>query len=371
MKKFLSACGTGTDWESALTQCLKGLEKLPATANLGFLYVTDTLATKLPQILDAIKLRSNIDHWVGGVGMGIICNELEYYDNPAIALMITEFSEDTFRVFSARSEDLNAFKKEHETWYKKTDTTFGIVHGNPQFDIEKLLVSVSELVPEGFFVGGLTSSENINYHIADEVIDNGLSGILFSNATNVATALSQGCSRIGENHTITEFERNIIVKIDNRPALEVFKEDIGEILARDLNRTVGYVFAGLPIPESDKSDYIVRNIIGIDANNQLLAISEALEPYPTIMFCRRDATTALEDLNDMLANLKKRITSPPKGALYFSCLGRGRHLFGENSDEVKIIQKVLGDIPLTGFFANGEISHNRLYGYTGVLTVFM
>jgi small ligand-binding sensory domain FIST len=26
-------------------------------------------------------------------------------------------------------------------------------------------------------------------------------------------------------------------------------------------------------------------------------------------------------------------------------------------------------VPLAGFFANGEISHNRLYGYTGVLTL--
>jgi small ligand-binding sensory domain FIST len=24
-----------------------------------------------------------------------------------------------------------------------------------------------------------------------------------------------------------------------------------------------------------------------------------------------------------------------------------------------------------GFFCNGEISHNRLYGYTGVLTLFL
>jgi small ligand-binding sensory domain FIST len=36
-----------------------------------------------------------------------------------------------------------------------------------------------------------------------------------------------------------------------------------------------------------------------------------------------------------------------------------------------MIQDVFGDIPLVGFFCNGEISHNRLYGYTGVLTLFI
>jgi len=61
----------------------------------------------------------------------------------------------------------------------------------------------------------------------------------------------------------------------------------------------------------------------------------------------------------------------PKGAVYFSCLGRGRYTFGTDSEEVGLIKDEFGDLPLVGFFANGEISHHRLYGYTGVLTLFM
>lgn len=45
-------------------------------------------------------------------------------------------------------------------------------------------------------------------------------------------------------------------------------------------------------------------------------------------------------------------------------------MFGENSEGLKSIQQELGEFPLVGFFTNGEISHNRLYGYTGVLTLF-
>ena len=36
-----------------------------------------------------------------------------------------------------------------------------------------------------------------------------------------------------------------------------------------------------------------------------------------------------------------------------------------------MIREALGEFPLVGFFCNGEISHNRLYGYTGVLTLFL
>ena len=72
----------------------------------------------------------------------------------------------------------------------------------------------------------------------------------------------------------------------------------------------------------------------------------------------------------MLRELKGQLESAPRGGIYYSCLGRGANLFGPNSQELKLISQELGDVPLVGFYANGEISHNRLYGYTGVLTLF-
>jgi len=59
-----------------------------------------------------------------------------------------------------------------------------------------------------------------------------------------------------------------------------------------------------------------------------------------------------------------------RGALYVSCTGRGGPHFGGPSAELKAIQHALGDVPLVGFFAAGEIARHHLYGYTGVLTVF-
>ncbi len=58
------------------------------------------------------------------------------------------------------------------------------------------------------------------------------------------------------------------------------------------------------------------------------------------------------------------------GAIYVSCAGRGGPHFGGPSAEMQIVRRALGDVPLVGFFAGGEIARNHLYGYTGVLTVF-
>jgi small ligand-binding sensory domain FIST len=114
----------------------------------------------------------------------------------------------------------------------------------------------------------------------------------------------------------------------------------------------------------------VRNLIGIDPDRGLVAIGDLVNPGMEIQFARRDANTARDDLQRTVSTLLERLPGPPRGGLYHTCLGRGRHLFGEESAELKLIGDLLGDVPLTGFYANGEISYNRLYGYTGVLTLF-
>jgi small ligand-binding sensory domain FIST len=90
-----------------------------------------------------------------------------------------------------------------------------------------------------------------------------------------------------------------------------------------------------------------------------------------LLFCRRDRQTAREDMTRMLKSIKQGLYGQPRGGLYFSCLGRGPGLFGEEHGELAMVREALGDFPLVGFFCNGEISHNRLYGYTGVLTLFV
>jgi small ligand-binding sensory domain FIST len=72
----------------------------------------------------------------------------------------------------------------------------------------------------------------------------------------------------------------------------------------------------------------------------------------------------------MLADLKRRAGTDLRGAVYHSCVARGPHQFGAGSQELSMIAEVFGAIPVVGFFGNGEISHDRLYTYTGVLTVF-
>lgn len=368
MTGFRYAHAHAKDWREAANSCLAQLGQGPAS--LGFLYATDLLADSLSDILALFRSKTGVRHWVGTLGLGVCASGREYLDEPAVAVMVGDFEPDTFRVFSgvaaAADVDNVALK------CGEAAPNFAIVHADPHNPgVAELVTRLAGKVESGFLVGGLTSSRRQNLQIADGVVEGGLSGVSFSDGVTVATRLTQGCSPIGPKHAVTACQHNVIISLDGRPALEVFKEDIGEALARDLNRIGGHIFAGLPIPGSDTGDYLVRNLVGIDPANQLIAIGELLQQGSSIMFCRRDAKTANEDMTRMLESIRQGLYSRPRGGIYYTCLGRGASLFGPNSEELKMIRESLGDFPLVGFFCNGEISHNRLYGYTGVLTLFV
>ncbi len=114
----------------------------------------------------------------------------------------------------------------------------------------------------------------------------------------------------------------------------------------------------------------MRSLVGCDPRNGLIASGAGVEQGMQVVFCRRDEAAARADLHRMLDRISTDLDGAPKGGLYFSCVGRGEHLFGRRSAELELIARRLGEFPLVGFFCNGEISHDRLYGYTGVLTLF-
>lgn len=372
MQSYLHGLSSGPDWKTVCREAIAALGRIPADAGLGFAYFTDPLCEDLAAVLDYLQHHTPVKHWVGTSGHGIMGTGVEVYETPALSLLITDLAEDDYRLLPDLTTDARHFLADTRSWREQHLSSFSVVHGNPSNPkIPNLISQYAQSLDGGFLVGGLSSgASEIFPQLAGQVQGEGLSGVLLAADVPVATGLSQGCSLIGQRHEITAADGNIAKELDGRPALDVFKEDIGEVLARDLERAGAYIFAALPVPGSDTGDYLVRNLLGFDPESKALAIGNEMRAGTPIQFARRDADSARKDLKRMLCKLKKRLTAPPKGALYVSCLGRGQHLFGKHSEELQLISQELGDLPLTGFYANGEISHNRLYGYTGVLTVF-
>lgn len=371
MQRFLVGHSNRRHASDVVDDCLRQMGDIPQKANFGFIYATDELGGSLQDVYDALKSRTGIKNWTGSLGVGISGCAREYYDQPALAVMVADFPPQAFTPIPLLRSGVDSFIAQNRNWIDSDPVHFGILHADPSNPATPTLMDrLSAGIPGAFFVGGLTSSESSPLQIANGLCSGGISGVLFSGEVQVATGHTQGCTPISKKHVITHCERNIIVSLDDQPALKVFRQDIGEVLAKDLNRIAGYIFVGMPVPNSDTGDYMVRNIMGVDIEQNLIAVGEYLQQGDEVMFCRRDGNTAQEDMLRMLADIRRRIPNSVRGAVYYSCLGRGRYQFGENSEELQLISEELGDIPLVGFFANGEIFNNRLYGYTGVLSVF-
>jgi small ligand-binding sensory domain FIST len=366
------SCGhaASPNWRDAAAQCLQQAGKGPAGANLGFLYLSDAFARDAADILAYFRANTGVLHWTGTVGAGVFGGEIEYYDQPAIAIMLCAFGEGSFRVFSGvrAPRDL----ERTPLHFDGLPANFAIVHGDPRnANLPRLIEDLAGNMESGYVAGGLSSSRREVVQIADGTSKGGLSGVMFADDVIVSTRITQGCSPIGPRHTITGSQQNILVSLDGRAALDVLREDVGEPTWRSLSQGGAHIFAGLQASGADAQDYVVRNLVGIDPVHKLLAIGDVPRAGTGIMFCRRDEASATEDMGRMLDSIRSGLFGRPRGAVYFSCVGRGPNLFSTESAEAGMIRRALGNVPLAGFFCSGEISHNMLYGYTGVLTLFL
>jgi small ligand-binding sensory domain FIST len=244
-----------------------------------------------------------------------------------------------------------------------------IVHVDPRRPFEDSLQAIASR-SGAYLVGGLTASRTKRYdQLAGKVAAGGTSGVLLGPDIGVAIGVSQGCSAIGPVREITEVQENLVATLDGEIALQALLKDLAVTDEADLRELLLALHVGLPVANCDTGDYVVRNIVGINTENGRVGVADHVEVGQKLFFCRRDRAAATKDLVGMAQKLRKRAEAP-RGALYVSCCARGPNMFETASEEVALIRSALGEVPLVGFYANGEISGDRIYGYTGVLALF-
>lgn len=372
MEVFRAAHGRGTDWHRACRMCVDGLGTLPATANVGFVYVSDPLSAALDLIVARLREATGIRHWVGTGGAGVCTTGQEFFDCGAIVVLVTGLPEGSFWLFDGLPDAPREPDRQSAPWTRDDAPHFGVAHGDPRHG--GIAEAVARLSDESgaFLVGGLTSSRDSPLQIAGRPSEGAVSGILMTGEVPLIAALSQGCTPIGPVHEVTGSQGPWVSTIDGRPAIEVLCAEIGEVLVRSPERISGYIHVALPIAGSDQADYVVQHLLAIDPQRGMIAVAEALRRGDLLRFVKRDGGAAQQDLRRMLEQLRAQAGGRPvRGALYHTCVARGARMFGPDSAELKMIEQVLGPVPLAGFFTSGEIYCNRLYGYTGVLTLFL
>lgn len=249
--------------------------------------------------------------------------------------------------------------------------------------IDSFLAGLDFAYPQASKVGGLASGTRarggnalyLNRHIHRK----GVVGIALSGDIVLDTLVSQGCRPIGRPMTVTTCEDDILLGLDGSPPLKVLEELYEKLPPRDRELLRTSLFLGVVMDarkESiEKGDFLIRNITGADMDKGILAVGANLRPGQTVQFHLRDAKTSAEDLHHILTTNQDKLSgNNNKAALLFSCLGRGKHFYGRTNHDSEMFQKNVGQVPMGGFFCNGEIGPvsgtTYLHGYTSCFGIF-
>ncbi|HQQ69403.1 MAG TPA: FIST C-terminal domain-containing protein [Alicycliphilus sp.] len=411
MKLFPNAHATHPQWRMAAALVLAQLQAQMAQPqyarrpSLGLLYITDHYVDDAAALLRYLMQQlPSVQDWSGTVGVGVAGNNVEYFDEPALSIMLCDLQPAQYRVFSGAAPLQQGMGQgEGASFVAHT----ALVHADGRTpDLPDLLVEMAGRTRSGYLFGGVAASRGVSLAFAQHmgsdgaaggVLSGGLSGVAFSDQVGLVSRVTQDCQPIGAQSVVTQARGNLVLRLDDRPALDVLFETLGVRLNGDPQpalRAVRHTLAGLssadaPAPQGTGhfgADTRVRHIVGLDAARGGVALADRVQVGMHLTFCQRHVGAARADLMRICAEIREELAPEPPGlpsgdagtqperricgALYVSCSGRGGQHFGGPSAELQIVRRALGDVPLVGFYAAGEIASHWLYGYTGLLTVF-
>ena len=333
---------------------------------------------------------------LGCTGAGVIGAGREVEDAPGLSITAAFLPGVTLASFSVTGAELPSPDAPPEAWAELTGVEPG---ATPQFvllaepfslDGEALVEGLDFAFPSAPKIGGLASGGgrpgSHALFLDGAVYREGAIGVALSGNVVIDTVVAQGCRPIGRPMRVTEAQGNLLVKLDDQPALEALQATY-EALAEDEQALARRnLFLGLApsakfgagmdlVDDAPQSAFLIRNVIGADSSQGVIAVGAQPREGQLVQFHVRDADSSAEDLRLSLESYARQAGgAQAAGALLFSCTGRGAHLYGTPGHDSGIFRDLVGTLPLGGFFCNGEFGPvngtTYLHGYTSSFGIF-
>jgi small ligand-binding sensory domain FIST len=382
-------------WASALTQSTRLSEALPELESglsgldeidLLVAFVSGHYRARALELSGLLRETFGAKTLIGCSAAGVVGTRRELELEPGIALAAAHLPGVSRTTVAITREELPSPDAGPAAWVERLgiprDPTphFVILSDPTSSDPTSLLDGLDFAYPQSTKIGGLASDGTNNaLFLDDQVLSGGTVLLGLSGNLELESIVAQGCRPIGAGYRITGCKHNLLLELDGRRPTRVLEEIYEELAESDqeefLHRSLhlGVATTGL-LEEGLEPEYLIRNVLGADPRQGVLAIGASLRQGQRVRFHLRDAEAARSDLTGMLGrySLSERPV-PPAGALLFACAGRGRHLFGEPNQDALAFAEAIG-VPLAGFFCAGEIGpvggSTSLLGYTSSFGVF-
>lgn len=389
---FRTALSTETDLEQACREAASlATKELDDVGDGGGVDLCIAFASpsygSLDGVGDLLSDCTGARRLVGCSGGGIIGAGLEVEGHSAVSVTVARLPGVDVAVRHLLDEALPDPDAPPHAWAEllgaSPDSARGfVVMPEPfSFRADVLLAGLDYAFPHAPKVGGIASGGEHpggNALLVDRGTHSAGAAVLaLSGAIDVTTVVAQGCKPFGRAAPITRCEGHHLHTIEGKPAVEFLREQIESIDGSDLELArrsplfLGIAMDPFRMDAPGAGDFLVRNLIGHDRTTGMLAVGERLATGRIVQFHLRDARTSAQDLRASLD--RGRREQAPRGALLFSCLGRGSHLYGVAGHDSRVFKERIGDAPLAGFFCNGEIGPvggaTHLHGYTSAFAL--
>lgn len=387
--RFASALSEAADTASAVSYVVDHLSReLSGPADLVVVFATSHHRENFRMIHDhlATALAPRVE--LGVTAGGVVGVRQEVESAPGLSVLAAHIPGAVLRPFCYENIDWPEVLEDREVLREQTQTQdmdlrAVLVLADPfSTPMVNLLPTFNEAWAGVPVVGGMASGANRpggNRLLIDgQIHREGAVGVAIGGDLRVNTTVSQGCRPIGQPYVITRSKRHIVQELGGQNALESLQEMDQDLAVedRELLRSQP-LLVGRVINEYKarfgRGDFLIRSVVDIDEDEGYLVIGDAqVRVGQTIQFHVRDQRTAQEDFALLLEGQK--LYGSPSGALLFSCNGRGTNLFDHPHADATMVNNALGEVPLAGFFAAGEIGpvgdQNFLHGHTASLLLF-
>jgi small ligand-binding sensory domain FIST len=137
------------------------------------------------------------------------------------------------------------------------------------------------------------------------------------------------------------------------------------------------LMAGVPYGDPrhalEEGRFHLLPVVGVNAEDKSVTVAGELSPGVDLFWALRQPQAAEQDMKAMIRRLRAEVPTPPAFGLMFPCMGRGPWFYGGEDRDIQALTRQFPDMPLIGFYGNGEIAHldgaNRLLQYSVVLAL--
>ncbi|MDA1128523.1 MAG: FIST C-terminal domain-containing protein [Chloroflexi bacterium] len=389
--KWTSAISEQPALDDAIEECAVSIRSSVGNEplDLAIAFISPHYEDSFEQVTDLMAEKLGAKHMFGCSGGGVIGNGLEIEQRAGVSITAAILPNVGIKPFHLQAHglpDMDAGPDQWETLIGVTadrDPHFVMVADPYSFPVQDLLMGMDYAFPRATKIGGLASGASRQggnaLFLDEQVLRTGAIGLALDGNITVDTVVAQGCRPIGHPMRISKSESNMLLELDGRPPMEVLRSMVPELPERDRELLGHSLFLGVVMDELVdhplQGDFLIRNVMGMDGSSGGLAIGEMLKEGQLVQFHLRDAETSTDDLMAVLSRYAgdNRENEIP-GALLFSCLGRGEYLYGKPNHDTDLFREKLGEVPLGGFFCNGEIGPvsgtTFLHGYTSSFGLF-